>query len=66
MDFQRRFTLPLLTRITNHGSAFIELLADRAEDHPDLVDHMLAALVDLEATFPDLPADDAPHPVYSK
>ncbi len=66
MDHHRRFTRPLLTRITDHGSAFAELLADRAEHHPGLAKHMLAALVDLEMAFPDLPADDAPRPVTTQ
>jgi len=66
MTHARRFTRPLLTRLTDHGSAFIELLADRAEDHPDLAKHMLVALADLEQAFPDLPADDAPRPVIAE
>jgi len=63
MDHHRQFTRPLLIRITDHRNAFIELLAGRAEDYPDLAKHMLAALADLEKAFPDLPADDAPRPV---
>jgi hypothetical protein len=31
-----------------------------------LADHMLAALADLEAAFPDLAVDGAPQPVFAK
>ena len=65
MDHHRQFTRPLLTRITDHGSAFIELLATRAEDHPDLAEHMLAALSDLEAAL-DLDCEGLPQPVTTK
>lgn len=64
MTHARRFTRPLLTRITDHGSAFIELLATRAEQDPALAAHMLAALADLEQAFPDLEPDGAPRPAY--
>jgi acetyl-CoA carboxylase alpha subunit len=66
MDHARRFTRPLLTLITDHGCAFADILATRAEQDPALADHMLAALADLEAAFPDLAVDGAPQPVFAK
>lgn len=66
MNHARRFTRPLLILIGDHGCAYAELLATRAEQDPALADHMLAALADLEATFPDLAVDGAPQPVFAK
>jgi hypothetical protein len=48
MDHQRQFTRPLMARCAGHSAALVQLLCDRAEDHPDLARHMLAALDDLQ------------------
>jgi len=66
MDHARRFTRPLLILIGNHGCAYAELLATRAEQDPALADHMLAALAALEAAFPDLAIDGAAQPFFAK
>ena len=64
MTHTRRFTRPLLTRITDRGTAFVEILAARAEQDPALAKHMLATLTDLEKAIPNLSADDVPQPAY--
>lgn len=64
MDHQRHFTRPLLMRVTEHGAAFAEILATRAEHDPALAGHLLAALSDLERAFPDLDAEGIARPVY--
>lgn len=47
MGWQREFTRPLMTRCAGHSAALVTILADRAEDHPDLARHLLASLDDL-------------------
>ena len=66
MDHARRFTRPLLILIGDHGCAYAELLATRAEQDPALAVHMLAALADLKATFPDRAVDGATQLVFRK
>lgn len=61
MTFSRRFTRPLLNRVDDHSTAFLEILAARAEVDHLLADHLLAALVLFERSFqPD--DDNAPTP----
>ena len=66
MDHNRQFTRPMLMRITDHGAAFVELLASRAEHDPPLAGHMLAALDDLHRAFPDLTADGIARPITAQ
>jgi len=48
MNWQREFTRPLMTRCTGHSAALVAILADRAEQHPELARHLLAGLDDRE------------------
>jgi hypothetical protein len=64
MDHQRQFTRPLMTRCAGHSAALVQLLCDRAEDHPDLARHMLAALDDLQRAC-DLDTTGTPEPAFS-
>ncbi len=61
MDHQRQFTRPLMTRCAGHSAALVQLLCDRAEDHPDLARHMLASLDDLQRAC-DLDTAGTPEP----
>ena len=63
MDHNRQFTRPLLMRIIEHGAAYVELLATRAEHDTPLACHMLEALDDLHRAFPDLDADGIARPI---
>jgi len=47
-SFLRRFTRPLLVQVTDHGPAFVELLAARAEHDPALAAHLFGALFELK------------------
>jgi len=66
IDHTRQFTRPLLLRITEHGAAYVELLATRAEHDPALARHMLEALDDLHRAFPDLAADGIAQPITAQ
>lgn len=48
MTWDRAFTRPLMTRCAGHSAALVQLLCDRAADHPDLARHLLAALDDVQ------------------
>lgn len=61
MDHQRQFTRPLMARCSGHTAALVQLLCDRAEDHPDLARHLLAGLDDLR-TACDLNMTGTPEP----
>lgn len=61
MDHQRQFTRPLMARCTGHSAALVQLLCDRAEDHPDLARHLLAGLDDLQRAC-DLDLIGTPEP----
>ena len=61
MNWQREFTRPLMARSAGHSAALVQLLCDRAEDHPDLARHMLAALDDLQRAC-DLDTTGTPLP----
>lgn len=65
MTFQRTFTRPLLMQITENGSAFVEILAERAEADPALAAHLLESLEALH-TVVDLDADGIPTPKLHK
>ena len=65
MDHHRHFVRPLLARTAAHGSAFAEILANRAEHDPALAGHLLDALAEVERAFPGLDADDAAKPIPS-
>ena len=62
-DHDRRFTRPLLLRITDRSAAFTAILADQAEHDPALADHLLNALADLERACPDPDAEATPQPI---
>ena len=66
MDHNRQFTRPLLMRTTDHGAAFVELLATRAETDTTLARHMLDALSDLHRAFPDLDAEGVAQPIIAQ
>lgn len=66
MDHNRKFTRPLLMGITDHGAAFVELLANRAETNTALAQHMLDALADLHRAFPDLDAEGIAQPIIEQ
>lgn len=61
MTFERTFTRPLLMQITENGSAFVEILAERAETDPALAAHLLEGLEALH-TVVDIDADGIPTP----
>ena len=47
MNWERQFTRPVMARCAGHSAALMQILCNRAEDHPALARHMLAALDDL-------------------
>lgn len=51
-SFTRRFTRPLLVQVADHGTAFAEILATRAEHDPALAAHLISALSEMKAAFP--------------
>ncbi|WP_282062136.1 hypothetical protein [Roseobacter litoralis] len=61
MTFERAFTRPLLMRVTENGSAFVEILAERAETDPALAAHLLESLEALHNAM-DLDTDGIPTP----
>lgn len=61
MNWQREFTRPLMTRCTGHSAALVAILADRAEQHPELARHLLAGLDDLQRAC-DLDTTGTPKP----
>lgn len=61
MTFKRTFTRPLLNQITDHGTAYAEILAQRAETDPALAAHMLESLHSLRAVV-GIDADGIPEP----
>ena len=61
MNWQREFTRPLMTRCAGHSAALVAILADRAEQHPDLARHLLAGLDDLQRAC-DLDPSGTPEP----
>ena len=61
MNWQREFTRPLMTRSAGHTAALLQLLCDRAEDHPDLTRHLLSAVDDLQRPC-DLDPTGTPEP----
>ena len=61
MNWQREFTRPLMTRCAGHSAALVQMLCDRAEDHPDLARHLLAGLDDLQRAC-DLYVTGTPEP----
>lgn len=61
MNWQREFTRPLMARSTGHSAALVAILADRAEQHPDLARHLLAGLDDLQRAC-DLDPTGTPEP----
>lgn len=61
MTWDRQFTRAVLTRSTGHTAALVQLLCDRAEDHPDLARHLLAGLDDLQRVC-DLDTTGTPEP----
>ena len=65
MDHNRRFTRPLLVQVTDHGGAFVEILATRAKDDNTLAAHLLAALIELKAAF-SLDCEGMADPILSQ
>jgi len=63
MDHQRQFTRPLMARCAGHSAVLVQLLCDKAEDHPDLARHMLAALYDLQEAC-DVDVTGTPDPAF--
>ena len=52
-DHARSFTRPLLRQVENRQTACVEILAMRAQHHPDLAAHLMTAFEALDIALPD-------------
>ncbi|MDG1212041.1 MAG: hypothetical protein P8Q48_05970 [Paracoccaceae bacterium] len=61
-DHARSFTRPLLRQVENRQTAYVEILAMRAQHHPDLAAHLMTAFEALDITLPDDEVAEEPRP----